>query len=262
MQTVFQWSPVCSLNTHPVEGGDMTRVEDIISSEAEKWEEVKDKDGNGLLHIAARKNRPKIAHYLIENRIDIELRNELNETSFLVAVKHGHAVVVDLLLSKGCNRLAESKWSRGALAMAICNGQFEMTKKLVEMGFDVDRPSEEYGYTSMHYAAFRGIIQIENYLINSGATLEARSKSGITPILASSGTNNVGLFDMLISRECNIKATEECGHGALPRASVFGRINMVKKLIGMGFDVNEACSHGVRVSTGRRNVMTLASPLC
>ena len=27
--------------------------------------------------------------------------------------------------------------------MAICNRQFEMTKKLVEMGFDVDRPSEE-----------------------------------------------------------------------------------------------------------------------
>ena len=35
-------------------------------------------DGNGLLHIAARKNRPKIAHYLIENRIDIELRNKVS----------------------------------------------------------------------------------------------------------------------------------------------------------------------------------------
>ena len=31
----------------------------------------------------------------------------------------------------------------------------------------------------------------------------------MTPILATSGTNNVGLFDMLVSRGCNVKAKEE-----------------------------------------------------
>ena len=31
----------------------------------------------------------------------------------------------------------------------------------------------------------------------------------MTPILATPGTNNVGLFDMLMSRGCNVKAKEE-----------------------------------------------------
>ncbi|XP_065835574.1 uncharacterized protein [Oscarella lobularis] len=161
--------------TWAVVDGDLARLQKLMSK-AENWADVKDRNGDGLLHFAAWKNRVEVAEYLTANGINIELRNNVGETPFLVACASGSAALVDLLISKRCNRLAETTLGRGALALAVIDRQFEMTKKLVEMGFDVNKPCDKTGWTSLHWAAAKGSAQIVTFLIDNGANLEAKTK--------------------------------------------------------------------------------------
>ncbi|XP_065835495.1 putative ankyrin repeat protein RF_0381 [Oscarella lobularis] len=205
---------------------------------------TKDGSGRGLLHCAAAKNRLKVAEHLIDNGINIELQNNWGETPFLLACANGSAALVDLLISKGCNRLAESKLGRGALALAIIAGQFQMTKKLVEMGFDVNQPCGEVGYTLLHWAVSKGSNQIVNFLIDKGAHLEAETKTGRTPIMIAVKKGNVELLDLLISKGCDVRAKDKCGHGLLVAAVWGEKVHMFKTVLKMGFDLNETCSNG------------------
>ncbi|XP_065835337.1 putative ankyrin repeat protein RF_0381 [Oscarella lobularis] len=217
-------------------------VDLLISKGCDVWK--KDRDGYGLLHFAAWNNRLNVAEHLINNGINIELQNNRGKTPFLLACANGNAALVDLLISKGCNRLAESKSGRGALALAILARQFEMTKKLVEMGFDVNQPCGEVGYTSLHWAVSKESNQIVNFLIEKGANLEAKTKTGRTPIMITVYKGNVDLLDLLISKGCDVRAKDECGHGLLVAAVWGERVDMFKTILRMGFDVNEKCSNG------------------
>ncbi|XP_065835605.1 putative ankyrin repeat protein RF_0381 isoform X2 [Oscarella lobularis] len=217
-------------------------VDFLISKGCDVWK--KDRDGDGLLHLAAWRNRLKVAEYLIAIGMNIEHRNNRDETPFLLACKYGNADFVDLLISKGCNRLAEST-TGGALALAIIGRQFEMTQKLVKLGFDVNKPCEKAdGYTSLHWAVSKEGNQIVNFLIEKGANLEAKTKTGSTPIMIAVYNGNVDLLDLLISKRCDVRAKDECGHGLLVVAVWGERVDMFKTILRMGFDVNEKCSNG------------------
>ena len=82
----------------------------------------------------------------------------------------------------------------------------------------------------------------------------------MTPTMIAVSNGNVNIFDLLISKGCDVWAKDkvvysskkiysgmeikylQCGHGLLVVAVWGEKVDLFKKVLRMGFDVNETCS--------------------
>jgi ankyrin repeat protein len=125
-------------------------------------------------------------------------------TPLMRAARSGDAAAMRLLLQKGAdpklttadgnNALMfaagvgyRDKYTRGSDAEAL-----EGLKVMVEAGGDI-RVTNKRGETALHGAAFRGADMIVQYLAEHGADVNAKSKTGSTPLDAAIGKNGIGL---------------------------------------------------------------------
>ncbi|XP_065845260.1 uncharacterized protein [Oscarella lobularis] len=79
--------------------------------------------------------------------------------------------------------------------------------------------------------------EMAKYLIFAGAELEARDKGGRTPFLGTIEKGNKELMEVFIENSCDIHAKSQFGD-ALTDASCHGHLAIVKRLVQLGFHVN------------------------
>ncbi|XP_065838330.1 uncharacterized protein [Oscarella lobularis] len=96
------------------------------------------------------------------------------------------------------------------------------------------------GIHAVALAIFYKYLEMVEYFLSIGWNIESRvDKSGSTGFLYAAYFGFVGGVDLFVERGCNIEAKNDHGNGALALACFEGHFAMVKKLIGMGFSVNE-----------------------
>ena len=133
-------------------------------------------------------------------------RNRLNRvgaTPFLLAAKNVDTELMKMLLAAGANPLTANAdnttplmvaagvdmWNPGEDGGSTTDAEpeaLEAVKMLVELGNDVNAANDR-GETALHGAAYRGANTIVKYLVEKGATLDARSKQGWTPWTIANG---------------------------------------------------------------------------
>ncbi|XP_071108992.1 ankyrin repeat domain-containing protein 50-like [Haliotis cracherodii] len=79
------------------------KVFDLLVSEGGRISSVDDK-GYNILHLASTGGRVEmVKHILSQNMTDINSRNKDGETAAIIAMRKGHSVVYDFLVSRGCS---------------------------------------------------------------------------------------------------------------------------------------------------------------
>ncbi|XP_046371140.2 ankyrin repeat domain-containing protein 50-like [Haliotis rufescens] len=79
------------------------KVFDLLVSEGGRISSVDDK-GYNILHLASIGGRVEmVKHILSQNMTDINSRNKDGETAAMIAMRKGHPVVYDFLVSRGCS---------------------------------------------------------------------------------------------------------------------------------------------------------------
>ncbi|MDH5680718.1 MAG: ankyrin repeat domain-containing protein [Spirochaetota bacterium] len=107
-----------------------------------------------VLHEAASHGRLDIARLLISHGANVRATTEYGDTVLFIAALHSsdNVELVKYLIAKGASPMA--KITQGHLA----------------------------GWTALHGAAYRGNVQIVNYLINIGMDINSKSRTGHTPL--------------------------------------------------------------------------------
>jgi ankyrin repeat protein len=133
-------------------------------------------------------------------------RNRLNRigaTPFLLAAKSVDTELMRVLLASGADPLKPNAdkttplmvaagvdmWNPGEDGGSTPDHEpeaLEAVKMLVELGNDVNAANDR-GETALHGAAYRGAPSIAAYLVEKGATIDARSKQGWTPWTIANG---------------------------------------------------------------------------
>ena len=133
-------------------------------------------------------------------------RNRLNRigaTPFLLAAKSVDTELMKVLLAAGANPTTANAdnttplmvaagvdmWNPGEDGGSTPDAEpeaLEAVKMLVELGNDVNAVNDR-GETALHGAAYRGANTIVQYLVEKGATIDARSKQGWTPWTIANG---------------------------------------------------------------------------
>lgn len=124
------------------------------------------------------------------------------------------------------------------LHKAAHKGDFELVKKCIEIGepdeeedpIDVNAPGAG-DRRALHRSAGAGFLDITAYLLDKGAELDAKDKSGRTSLHWAAISGHTEIVNFLLSKGADILLVTSSNMNALQLACEGGRVDTVKALM-------------------------------
>jgi ankyrin repeat protein len=189
---------------------------------------------------------------MLENGAALAATDSDGKTALSWAAMRGRTEVVRLLLDSGADaNHADSfgDWTPLMLAAghAPRDRATETMALLIERGAEVDARSR-WGTTALHSAAVRGAEALVRFLLEHGAAIDSRSDSGRTTLIqvARMGFRSDEMVRTLLApgglRGADVDAQDGEGMTALMWASVYARLSMMRTLLdaGAAIDLQDA----------------------
>ncbi|XP_046563927.1 uncharacterized protein LOC124272766 [Haliotis rubra] len=227
---------------------------------------VVDGDGDTILYVACVGGNVDICKYLLSNDIvGIESRGEYNRTPVMVAASNGHRELFDFLVSKGCDLSvvdgdgdnilhvaclggnvdickyllsndivgieSRGQYNWTPVMVAASNGHRELFDFLVSKGCDLSVVDGD-GDNIVHVACFGGNVDICKYLLsNDIAGIESRGQYNRTPLMIAANKGHREMFDLLVSKGCDLSVVDGNRSNILHVACVGGNVDICKYLL-------------------------------
>jgi ankyrin repeat protein len=133
------------------------------------------------LYYAAKFGFRDLAEHLIaENPDHINARGGSKETPMHVAASQGHINILSLLLDHGADVDVRNKTGETPLLRASWTGKREAGWYLIDRGADINAPDER-NFTPV-FVAFKGHVESARMLLERGAVIDIKNRSGETPL--------------------------------------------------------------------------------
>ncbi|KAJ7520293.1 hypothetical protein O6H91_20G077100 [Diphasiastrum complanatum] len=174
--------------------------------------EVKDANGRGPLHFAARGGKDELCKYLLEEMyLPVDQRDNDGETPLIHAARQGH------------------------VSTAKC---------LLEHGADASATSNDLGTMALHHAAGIGSVDLIEILLNQGVDVDALSYAG-SPLIWAVGHDKLNAVKALLDHHANPNLTADDDVTALLTAAAVGSLELVELLVQHGADICASAGGGV-----------------
>jgi ankyrin repeat protein len=251
-----------------------------------------EKDENRALWAAIRDGDSATAKALLEGGADANARDESGSTALMHAVVNADIGMVRLLLDKGADVNAQNKSGATALLWGLHDpdkvkllldtgakvpeaalfvavtipGASRTVKSLADKGANLNAANA--GYTPLMAATRGGDLDTIRFLIDQGADVRAKTKSGYTALYgATSWPGNAAVVRLLLEKGADpkvsveIPAPAEEAFSPLMAAAVRGDPETVKRLLDASADANVQGGRFARTAllmaatTGREEVV-------
>jgi ankyrin repeat protein len=129
--------------------------------------------------------------------------NRYGRTLLHDASAHGNLRMVELLLHLGADPNVGAPGRTPLYCVANecrSTGGNNVVHALVRAGARVNEPSGAKQCTALHMAARRGNMEVAKALVDCGADVNARDKSGDTPLQRAKNCRKTGVASLLVSR--------------------------------------------------------------
>jgi ankyrin repeat protein len=147
--------------------------------------------------IAVDNNDAGTVQRLLQRGMDPNTRDEKGQPALTLALRgEAFPVAEALLASPQVDVNAANAAGETPLMMAALKGQAAWVKRLVERGARVQQP----GWSPVLYAASGPDPQVLSLLLDKGATVDARSPNGTTPLMMAARYGTEQSVDLLLAR--------------------------------------------------------------
>ena len=143
---------------------------------------IKDKNCFSPLHCAVQQGHVEIAELLIAKGANVNATDMMGETPLHAAALGGHKDVVVVLLAGGANVNSENQMERTPLHFAARDGHLRVVELLLAQGADVNAKDKSPSRTPLHYAAQQDHKDVAELLLAQGADVNARDLLSRTPL--------------------------------------------------------------------------------
>jgi ankyrin repeat protein len=165
------------------------------------------REGERVLHTAARTGNPDTVKVLLDAGAEIDAREEWHgQTALMWAVAQQHAALVPLLVERGANVNAIS-------ALEVWERQI------------TDEPREKWlppgGMNALMFAAREGCLSCIEPLLDAGASIDAATPKGITPLLGAIINGHYDVAWLLVEKGANVNLNDDTNRSPLYAAVHF-----------------------------------------
>ena len=137
----------------------------------------------------------------------------------VLAIKDKSVGVTALLLSdKRIDVDLSNKYGETPLMIASIEGDLPMVKTLVNQK---NAMVEHIGWTPLHYACTKGNLEVAQFLVANGATVDSQSLNGTTPLMMAVQSGNEQLVKFLLDKGADLKTRNSLGLTAIDIADIY-----------------------------------------
>ena len=216
--------------------------------------------GETPLHVLSRgeldtQQGVETAQLLLERGVDVNARPKDRWTSLHRAAFYGRVELARVLLDNGANVKLETE--RGETALHIvsrgeCDSQEQgasTARLLLEHGVDVNARRKD-SWTSLHWAAFKGRVEVAQVLLDHGANAKLETEEGETTLhIVSRGKydsqeQGVSIARLLLERGVDVNARDKIGWIPLHMAAFHGRVGVAQVLLDHGANATLETKNG------------------
>lgn len=168
-----------------------------------------------------------------------------NETPLLLAAHQGSAALMRLLLKAGAKPTALRWNGETLLHAAVSSGQVEAVEVALAQGLDGNAGDARRGQTALHYAAAEGRTEIAKVLLAHGAAVNARSKTGVTPLWMAVQASHKETAAVLLAGGADVALEGPSGYRAVHLAARSCQAPVLAEVLAAHADPNAAAEGGV-----------------
>lgn len=185
-------------------------------------------------------------------------------TPLTIAAKHGHFQVVHMLLTQfkvnvnqACNIYFDGHMVERAspLWIAAGVGRLNVVKLLVESGAEVDAKTKSNS-TPLRVACAEGRADVVQYLVKHGADVNAMNIYNNTCLMMASYKGHTGIVEFLLQQGADVDVMAKCRATALHYAAEIGHADICKLILeyGAALQLNEYAMKPVIVAADKTRV--------
>jgi ankyrin repeat protein len=171
------------------------------------------------------------------------------ETSSGKDAQNDYHGILKLLIERGAD-VDAAWWCWTPLNGAAERGDLDVAKLLLEKGASV-KSKDKSGWTPLFEAAKRGHSEVAKLLLEKGADVNAALEDGWTPLIRAGGQPEI--VKLFLEKGADVNAKDRKGFTALMNAAGAGRLEGVRLLIERGADLNARHRDGYTALTRARD---------
>jgi quinoprotein dehydrogenase-associated probable ABC transporter substrate-binding protein len=229
-----------------VNANDAERVKFLIGKGADV--NAADSQGFKPLHIASRQRHEELVKLLLASKADVNAVDGNGMTPLLYAVMRDYVPSIKVLIENGADIEKVGPEGYRPLSLAIAEDKFEAAKVLMDAGANVNMTAGSDELTPLMVAASQispaegaiflpsstRPINIAEGLIERGANVNAKSKSGLTALMIAAANNNPPMIGLLIDAGADVDTKNNQGKTAADVANSNGNAEAAQAIMVLG----------------------------
>uniref|UniRef100_A0A8C0H8T1 Ankyrin 1 n=1 Tax=Chelonoidis abingdonii TaxID=106734 RepID=A0A8C0H8T1_CHEAB len=195
------------------------------------------------LYMAAQENHLEVVKFLLESGANQNVATEDGFTPLAVALQQGHENVVAHLINYG----TKGKVRLPALHIAARNDDTRTAAVLLQNDPNADVLSKVLwtGFTPLHIAAHYENLNVAQFLLNRGASINFTPQNGITPLHVASRRGNIIMVRLLLDRGAQIEIRTKDELTPLHCAARNGHVRIMEILLDHGAPIQAKTKNGL-----------------
>ncbi|MHB9147312.1 MAG: ankyrin repeat domain-containing protein [Candidatus Amoebophilus sp.] len=206
---------------------------------------IKNENDETPLHEAAKSNNSAVIKLLLgQENIQVNAQDKQEYTPLSIAIEQSNtASISSLLQSTKTDVNIKNKWGSSPLHLAIQKDNKGLVEDLIAKGVNVNA-TDNHDISPLHIATLVGSTKVIALLLAEGANINAMDEDGNTPLHIAAEEGKESVIELLLTMRADVKMIDKRGLTPLHKAALASNKLAIQALLARKAEVNAEDMHG------------------